>query len=487
MAADAGGPLHSPRMIPSPALSLPSFALLCCAVTAAAAPPPPLPPRIAQVLHSQGFPAGAVSIVVADTATGATLLELNRDTPRAPASSIKVLTTYAALSRLGPAYHWTTRAFTTAPVVGGHLAGDLVIQGGGDPSMTTERWWQFAAQLRHRGLERIDGDIVIDRSLYATQDEDPDEFDGRGWRTYNVLPDPLLVGLQTADFHVYADGGRAHVAVDPALANLELDSAVRVGSGPCSTATRPLRFTTPGDGSTRIRVEGQVAPGCPADAQRAILRAPEFAYGTFLANWRALGGSVSGQLRQAPTPPGARPFLEYPSLPLGEVIRHVNKFSSNPMARMLLLAMGIEQYGAPATVAAGDRAVEAWLAGEGLHFPELVLDNGSGLSRAARVSAGSMASLLVHARNSRYWPEIAASVPIGGQDGTLRHRFVDLGATARIRMKTGHLADVGAIAGWVSTASGRSLAVVVLINHPGAQFGGGEAVIDTVVRWALDR
>jgi D-alanyl-D-alanine carboxypeptidase/D-alanyl-D-alanine-endopeptidase (penicillin-binding protein 4) len=471
-------------MIPPHAASLALIALLLASPAGAAAP---LPPRIVQVLHSQGIPATATSIVVTDTATGATLLELNRDTPRAPASAIKVLTTYAALARLGPSYHWTTRAYTTSAVVAGRLAGDLVLQGGGDPSMSAERWWRFAQELRNRGLRHIDGDIVIDRALYGTQEGDPDEFDGRGWRTYNVLPDALLVGLQTADFHALADGGHARIIVDPEPANLHLDNAVRLGSGPCAQSMQALKFTAAAAAPDRIRVEGRVAPGCPADARRAIMRAADFAFGTFVTYWRQLGGDITGTLRLAPTPPGARLLLEYESLPLGDVIRQVNKHSSNPMARMLLLTMGLEQSGPPATVEAGDRAVAAWLASEGMHFPELVLDNGSGLSRQARISAASMAALLASARNSRYWPEIASSVPIGGQDGTLRHRFVDLGTEARIRMKTGHLENVGAIAGWVTSRSGRSLSVVVLINHPGAQFGGGEAVIDTIVRWALDR
>ena len=225
-------------MIPPRAPSLALIALLAGGMPAHGAV---LPPRIAQVMHSQGFPADAVSIVVRDPAKGETLLELNPDVPRAPASTIKVLTTYAALSRLGPAFHWTTRAWTSAAVVDGTLEGDLVIEGGGDPAMSAERWWRFAQELRNRGLRRIDGNIVLDRSIYEAQDADPDEFDGHGWRTYNVLPDALLVNLQAAEFHVVAEHGRALVQVDPAPANLVLDNAVQVGSGPCAQALRPLR------------------------------------------------------------------------------------------------------------------------------------------------------------------------------------------------------------------------------------------------------
>lgn len=471
-------------MIPPCARPLALIAALYLAGAAAAAP---LPARIAQVIHSQGFPTADVSIVVRDSRSGEALLALNADQPRSPASTIKVLTTFAALSQLGPAYRWTTRAWTTAPVVDGRLAGDLVIEGGGDPFMSAERWWRFAQELRNRGLRQIDGDIVLDRSRYAAQDADPDEFDGRGDRTYNVLPDALLVNLQAAEFRVRAEAGRTQLVVDPAPANLRVDNATRIAPGRCEAGAGTLSFTPDGDDPGHLKVEGTVGAGCPGYARRVILRAPEYAFGTFLTYWRQLGGEFGGRLRLEPRPAGARLLAEYESLPLADVIRLVNKHSSNVMARMLLLTLATERYGPPATVANGERALREWLAAQGLQFPELAVDNGSGLSRITRISAASMATLLDTAWKSRYWPEIAASVPLGGQDGTLHRRFVDLGPEARIRMKTGHLDGVGAIAGWVAARSGRPLSVVVLINHPGAQYGGGEAVIDTVVRWAVDR
>ncbi len=475
-------------MIQPSCRALATILVALAAAGAAAAPAAPLPPRLEQVLHSQGLPASAVSIVVRDVVTGETYLELNGHEPRSPASTIKVLTTYAALEQLGPSYHWTTRAYATMPVTDGRLAGDLVIEGGGDPYLSAERWWRFARELRNTGLRRIDGDIVIDRSLYALQTPDADEFDGRGERVYNVLPDALLVNFQAAEFHFAPEPSRVRVIVDPEPANLRLGNAIRVVGGPCASGPAAVTFATYQDEPDRIALSGRLSSRCPPSVERrAIMRAPDYAFGTFVTYWREQGGEFAGRLRLEPKPAEARLVTEFDSLPVGEVLRLLNKHSNNTMARMLLLTLGIERFGAPATVANGERALAEWLAHKGLEFPELVVDNGSGLSRRTRVSADSLARLLAVAYRSRYYPELAASLPLGGQDGTLKRRFVDLAAEGRIRLKTGHLDGVSAVAGWVMSRAERPLAVVVIVNRAGAEFGGGDAVIDTVVRWALDR
>jgi D-alanyl-D-alanine carboxypeptidase/D-alanyl-D-alanine-endopeptidase (penicillin-binding protein 4) len=217
------------------------------------------------------------------------------------------------------------------------------------------------------------------------------------------------------------------------------------------------------------------------------MTAPDFAFGTFVTLWRSLGGHFDGDLRLSARPTGSTLMVDQESDSLAEVVRNTNKWSSNAMARMLLLTLAADRYGAPVGADDGERAIKEWLEKSGLSMPELVVDNGSGLSRIARISSGSLSDVLLNAYHSRYFPEFVQSLPIGGQDGTLRHRFVDLAGDACIRMKTGHLAGVAAIAGYVTSRSGRMLTVVAIVNASGAEAGRGDAVIDTVVRWAHDR
>ncbi len=441
---------------------------------------------IDQALHRQGIPAQDVSIVVRDALTGETILELNSEVARSPASTLKVLTTFAALDALGPNYHWHTRAYRTGPIVQGHLQGDLIIQGGGDPFMSAERWWSFARALHNEGLLHIDGDLVIDRSLYALQDAHPDDFDGQGSRSYNVLPDALLVNFQTLEFHLLPEASDIRLITDPQPTTLTVENELKVTTGACKHSTRPVSIVEDGTSPQHLMLRGTLASHCEATTlRRAALDAPNYAYGTFVEHLQRLGGDVTGHLKLGPTPKTAILLQEFDSLSLGEVLPLINKYSSNVMARMLLLTQGIERHGAPATEASSEAVLHEWLQTHGLNSPELVIDNGSGLSRLARISADTLARILQVAHQSRYYPEFAASLPLAGQDGTLKHRFTDLTDQARIRLKTGHLNDVAAVAGWVTTTSERPLTVVVLVNHSNAQHSSGDDVIDTVVRWAL--
>jgi D-alanyl-D-alanine carboxypeptidase/D-alanyl-D-alanine-endopeptidase (penicillin-binding protein 4) len=211
----------------------------------------------------------------------------------------------------------------------------------------------------------------------------------------------------------------------------------------------------------------------------------EYAYGTFVTLWRESGGEFHGGMLRAPKPPTARLLLTQESQSLAEIVRITNKYSSNMMARSLLLTVAAETSGTPATASAGEATIKEFLAGRGLAFPELDIGNGSGLSRDARISGDSMARLLTGAWQSRYAPEFLASLSLGGLDGTLRKRFENVDDPSRVRMKTGTLRNVSSIAGYVTGSSGRHYVVVVVVNHPGAQNGVGELIQGAVVEWVL--
>src|SRR5271170_1329765 len=135
------------NLLPRAAFALLALAPACVWAAAGAG----LPAAVAEVMAAQRLPSSAVSIVVVDPVSGRVLLSHNPDTPRSPASTIKTVTTFAALDELGPAYMWHTSALIRGTLNAGVLDGDLILRGGGDPYMTMERWWSFARTVRGKG------------------------------------------------------------------------------------------------------------------------------------------------------------------------------------------------------------------------------------------------------------------------------------------------------------------------------------------------
>ncbi|MEF8708329.1 MAG: D-alanyl-D-alanine carboxypeptidase/D-alanyl-D-alanine-endopeptidase [Candidatus Accumulibacter propinquus] len=204
--------------------------------------------------------------------------------------------------------------------------------------------------------------------------------------------------------------------------------------------------------------------------------------GLFRALWGELGGSFGGRVRAGRAPANAQTLAVHESPTLGEIVRDINKFSNNVMARQLFLTLDSER---PATAAGARRQIGAWLQTKGLKLAALVLDNGSGLSRSERISAEDLAQLLRAAWQSAVMPELVASLPIAGVDGTLRKRLNAGSVTGRAHLKSGYLDGVRAIAGYLLDQNGKRWIVVCLINDPKAR--AGKPAIDALLLWAATR
>ncbi|HMA00389.1 MAG TPA: D-alanyl-D-alanine carboxypeptidase/D-alanyl-D-alanine-endopeptidase [Steroidobacteraceae bacterium] len=473
---------------------LPRFAQAALALTLGAAAPAislvstGAPAPVAQIIRAQRLPASAVSFAIIDPDSGRLVVGLNTDTPRSPASTLKVITTFASLDLLGPAYVWHTRAFVHGNIKDGVLDGDLILQGGGDPYMTLERWWSFVGSLRAKGLKLIHGDIIIDNTAFSLPPEDPAEFDGRPNRSYNVLPDALMVNFQSVEFHVVPneDMHRVDVVATPAPANLVIENHIGLASGHCRAAGGRVDFEVASPRWDRVVFSGALSPDCaPRTFARVLLHPADYAFGTFMTLWRELGGEFDGRLRVAATPADAQPYLNFDSLTLGEIVRLTNKFSSNLMARHLLLTLGEERFGLPATPGKGAAALAEWSGERGLAMRDVAIGNGSGLSRTTHISVLQLGTVLCAAYRSRYAPEFMASLPLAGVDGTLHARMKEVSAGS-VRLKTGHLDGVSGVAGYVTALSGKTFVLVSLVNDWRADSGAAEPVHAALVNWIQD-
>jgi D-alanyl-D-alanine carboxypeptidase/D-alanyl-D-alanine-endopeptidase (penicillin-binding protein 4) len=448
-----------------------------------------LPPPVAQALAAAKVPQANVAVVVQELGVHHETLRHNASAPMNPASVMKLVTTFAGLDLLGPAYRWKTEAYAAGPIQDDALAGDLVLKGYGDPKLDLEAYWMVLRALRGRGVREIRGDLVLDRSYFERNGGDAGRFDGDPFRPYNVLPDAVLVGYKSLRFLFSLDAGRGvRIYVEPRPPALEVVSTLRVGDGPCpeGSAFREILKPTFEPARQRAIFAGVYPASCgEKELHVALLEPNDHIGGVTRQLWTELGGTWKGSVREGVLPPDARLLHTQESDPLAVIVRDINKASNNVMARHLYLTIGAESAGAPASTRKAFSAVQAWLASRKVIAPELVIENGSGLSRAERISAANLAGLLQAAWRSAVMPEFMSSLPVAAMDGTMRRRLKGDGIAGQAHIKTGLLQDVRALAGYVLDRKGRRYAVVMLINHPNAH--QAQASGDALLRWVYER
>lgn len=449
-----------------------------------------LPAPVAEALRAAAIQPEEVGVLVVPVDGGPALAAHQADVAFNPASTMKLVTTYAALSLLGPEYRWHTSILMRGRLDGDVLRGDLVLRGGGDPKLVIEDMTELVARLRATGLREIRGDLVIDDSLYDLREQDT-TFDGDPSQPYNVRPHAALVNFKATKFVVTPAQGKVSITLDPPLAGVPVVNEVKLVRGACRFGAAGLAIR---DGGTEaqpiIRVGGAYAQGCGTQSTMvAVLNHRQFIQAFFAAAWQAAGGTWNGRavLETPASPSGLTELARWTSpRTLTDVVRDINKFSNNVMARQVMLQTSLDEaQRSPATLERARKAVAGWLERRGLRAPELVIDNGSGLSRQERVAPATLARLLVHAAGSPHAAAFVESLPVAGVDGTMQYRLKGEPVTGRAWIKTGSLNGVRSIAGYVDAASGRRYAVVMLVNGPRA--GGSGPAQDELLRWVHSR
>ena len=447
-----------------------------------------LPPPVAQALARAGIPETSAGVYVQEIGAAEPLVAHRAEQGFNPASVMKLVTTYAGLELLGPAHQWSTDIYTEGVMLQDVLIGNLIIKGGGDPKFTIENFWLLLRALRAKGVREIRGDLLLDRSLFANDHPDPGRFDGEPTQPYNTTPDALLTNFKTftLTFAPDAEGKGVRITVDPPSAKLHIVNNLTLAEGACGNWLGRIKTQVQDSGDTaRLTFAGPYARQCGEQANYySVLGHREYVGGLFQHLWRDLGGVFNGRVRDGDANANSIKVVSQRSPALSEIVRDINKFSNNVMARQLLLSIGASAGGA-ATPDRATRVVQQFFAGKGLPMPQLVIENGSGLSRIERVSARDLGHMLQAAYRSPVMPEFIASMPLVGVDGTMIRRLTDSGVAGQAHIKTGLITGVRAMAGYVLDAKGRRVAVVLLINH--ANSHNGNAVQDALLRWVHAR
>jgi D-alanyl-D-alanine carboxypeptidase/D-alanyl-D-alanine-endopeptidase (penicillin-binding protein 4) len=444
-----------------------------------------LPDAFVSALHQAGIPLTHVAAVVQPLDAATPLISHNAEAALNPASVMKLVTSFAALDRLGPGYVWTTRVWADGPIVDGVLDGDLVIQGRGDPTLTLERMWLLQRELRARGVRHIRGRLVLDTAYFDVPAADPGAFDDEPYAPYNAPPGALVANFNAVTLRLKPTAAEVRVVPELALPGVAFISrVVATDAAECNGARRALVPALTAGERSELTVTGHYPRSCGEQAWALSLFEPAATFDlTFRGLWTEAGGTLAGAT-VAGTAPAAEPLLVFASEPLPAALARLNKFSNNLMTRNLFLTLGAEAYGAPATLDKGARAVRESLERRGIATRKLVLENGAGLSRIERISAQALTQLLRAAHASPLFAEFAASLPIVATDGTLKRRFNGSALAGQAHLKTGSLRDVSALAGYVHGADGRRLSFVLLIYHSNARTG--EAAQRALLEWALN-
>ncbi|MEA3274509.1 MAG: D-alanyl-D-alanine carboxypeptidase/D-alanyl-D-alanine-endopeptidase, partial [Pseudomonadota bacterium] len=449
-----------------------------------------IPSTVAKQIRRHEISPADVSLYVHAVAEPRPRLAFNAEIPRNPASTIKLLTTEAALDMLGPGYVWKTKAFIDGTLRDGRLDGNLFLKGYGDPNISPEDFWRFLWGIRERGVETVGGDVILDNSYFEPPAAKRGDFDGAANRAYNALPSALSINRQTTRIHMVQVGSGAEIRVftDPPLANIDVQNRIKLVQAPCkSKYHKPALRVVEDGGQATLKLSGTFASKCgEASYPRLLLDPAAHAGNSFAALWREMGGRVEGVVREGTRSKAARLLHTMDSPPLEEVVRAINKRSDNLMSRTLFLTLGAKRIGAPGSLPKARQAVTDWLNARGLEIPGLVMDNGSGLSRNARISAEGMGRLLGYAYASPTMPELLSSLSIAGVDGTMRKRFKKGALAGRAHIKTGTIKGATGIAGYVLDKAGRRWIVVSLINNPRLQTWRGKAVENALLQWVYE-
>ncbi len=482
-------PMHAAPGRPARALAL----LLClaCGLVQAQSRRDPLPADVQRALADAQVPEEALVGLVMPL-HGGRRWERDADRPVQPGSTMKLVTSAVALDVLGPNLRGRTDVLRAGPLEGDVLQGDLVLKGGADAQLDFNALLALLYEVRERGIREVTGNVLLDRSVFspARLDKGLSPFDEAPEWPYNVIPDALNLGGSLMGLEIRADGQSVTARTMPHLEGIELTTAFELVDGRCNGWSSGWQPALVQDDGQRVWVElrGSFPRNCIARTALQLVDRDRLAELMVRTLWARLGGTLRGQVREGVAPADATPVARRHAAPWGELLRPLNKQSDIALTRLLYLQLGVgggqrrlpDGRPAPATAAPSDgpmalttaeraeREVRQWMGERGIPVQGLVVDNGSGLSRAERLTARQLTLLLQHALTGPHAADLLMSLPTAGVEGTMRGRLKDGPAYGQARLKTGTLRNVVALAGVVPDAHRRPWVFVAIVNHDNA-------------------
>ena len=444
-----------------------------------------LPKTLIDKLKKYRIPTSNIAVLVHRTDDTASIIAHQPTALFNPASVVKVVNTVAALDLLGVNHQWKTTFLTTGKVsANGALEGDLYIRGGADPYITTDRFLYMVLALRAAGIRQINGDVIIDSSMFALAEHDQGAFDGASLKPYNVGAGAMMVNFKTHQINLDYNNDTLRTYSDPPSDAFVIDNKLKATNRSCRNwRGRFLEQLRETDDYYTFRLKGEYAKRC---GHRSFYIASldtheDYVFGVFSKLWKQIGGTLSGGGKSGATPEEAQVIREFTSQSFLQVLHGMNKFSNNAIARNVFLSLPMKQAPPPYSLEQARQTLAAWSQQFSLPAEQLFVDNGSGLSRGTRISAHYLYLLFRYIWEHPLRAEILSTLPIVAVDGTMRKRLRNHEIKGHGRFKTGSLEGVRAIAGVMRNRQGDDVIVICLINTRRAY--NGTRFQDDLLRW----
>lgn len=444
-----------------------------------------LPSGINGIIGKSGIPKKDISIYIKEAGNSKRVVaSLNAEKTRTPASVVKVLSTYAAVLKLGFDYRWPTKFYSSGNIKGGVLHGDLLIKGFGDPTLSNKDLSEIVAHIKAKGIRKITGNIIMDRSYFHVGTKDNSGFDQHTYSPYNAMPDAMMFNERVSTICVTPK--KNVVTKEIPDASYRVVNKLKPVNKPCRGRYSWPSFKVDKEQTpTTVLLKGPISKRCGTRKLCQVITKPykSFYYALKDALQKS-GVLVQGGFRLNKIPKDANELFTHTSKPLEKIISKTAKKSNNLYARHIMLLLGAKLYGAPATLSKGRQAVEHILRSKGaLKGSSLHIDNGCGLSRSSRLTAKLLTEVLDDAY-SRYGQRWMNTLSIAGVDGTIKRRFRGTIVRKRAWMKTGTLKRVKNIAGYVKSRNGRVYTVVILVNTTKGRWKAAQ-LQNNIIKWVV--
>ena len=431
-----------------------------------------LPNNFKKLIDQYGFEKSSYAFATQNLSNSNTpLIIYNGERLFNSASLVKIISTYIALKDLGPNYQWQSNFYHSGKIENGTLNGDLIFSGGADATFSIEDLEKMIRKIQSKGIKKINGDLILDYSFFGKMPTEKD-FDENPLRAYNVLPSAITLQSNTINFKLSTQKNKIKINTDPNLDNLLVKEDLRISNGKCGNWKSRLKIVAnKKNNKNSVEFSGGFSRRCnEKEIDLAILDQSHYFFEIFKDLWSKNGGFFDGSYRKQYIEGTFKELLcTHFSRPLSELIRDVNKYSLNLMARNLMLTVIKEKNDVQPTEDMVNLYVHTWLKKLGLPYKGLYIDNGAGLSRNIQISINQLLLILQNIYNDPFMPEMIASFPIASIDGTLKNKMKTTSFSRNGHFKTGSLKNVVGIAGYFLNETKEMNSFVFIMNHEEAK------------------